>query len=93
MAENRGIFGKKDAGKPSEFRKAADSYTTGWRYAEHAFQYGMSIVLCSLAGYWLDKWLETGNLLLIIGVLFGSVGGFINLLRGLNRKSPKAKDG
>jgi F0F1-type ATP synthase assembly protein I len=54
----------------------------------------MSIVLCSLAGYWLDNWLNTGNWLLIIGVLFGSVGGFINLLRGLNyKKTPKGNDG
>jgi F0F1-type ATP synthase assembly protein I len=94
MAENRGIFGKKDAEKPSEFHKAANQYTSGWRYAEYAFQYGMSIVLCSLAGYWLDNWLNTGNWLLIIGVLFGSVGGFINLLRGLNyKKTPKGNDG
>lgn len=94
MAENKGIFEKKDAEKPSEYRKAADSYTSGWRYAEYAFQYGMSIVLCSLAGYWLDNWLNTGNLLLIVGVLFGSVGGFVNLLRGLNaKKTPKEKDG
>ena len=77
---------KKDAEKPSELKKAAESYTSGWRYAEYAFQYGVSIVLCSLAGYWLDNWLNTGNILLIIGVLFGSVAGFINMLRGLKIK-------
>lgn len=89
MAENKGIFDKKDAGKPSEFKKAADSYSSGWRYAEYAFQYGVSIVLCSLIGYWLDNWLETGNLMLILGVLFGSVGGFVNLLRAVNRTEKK----
>jgi F0F1-type ATP synthase assembly protein I len=43
----------------------------------------MAIVLCALIGYWLDNWLNTGNIIMIIGVIFGSVGGFINLLRAL----------
>lgn len=86
MAENKGIFDKKDAEKPSELRKVANSYTSGWRYAEFAFQYGASIVLCTLGGYWLDNWLETGNIFLIIGVLFGSVAGFVNLMRALTYK-------
>ena len=90
MAENKGIFDKKDAEKPSEFQKVAGSYSSGWRYAEYAFQYGASIVLCALIGYWLDGWLNTGNILFILGVAFGSVGGFINLVRGLS--SSKAKD-
>lgn len=84
MSENNSIFDKKDAEKPSDFQQVAKSYRSGWQYAEYAFQYGMSIVLCSLIGYWLDGWLNTGNTLLIIGVLFGSVGGFVNLLRALN---------
>ncbi|MBE2228938.1 MAG: AtpZ/AtpI family protein [Ignavibacteria bacterium] len=67
-------------------RKVASSYTSGWRYAEYAFQYGVSIVLCTLGGYWLDNWLETGNTFLIIGVLFGSVAGFINLYRAVTYK-------
>lgn len=85
--------GKKDT-KESEFEKVAKSYRLGWVYAEYAFQYGVSIVLCTLIGYWLDNWLNTGNILMIIGVLFGSVGGFFNLLRALNPKKPsKEKDG
>jgi F0F1-type ATP synthase assembly protein I len=88
MAENKGIFDKKDAEKPSEFLKASRNYTSGWRYAEYAFQYGVSIVLCALIGYWLDAWLNTGNILLIAGVLLGSVGGFVNLLRAVNRTNP-----
>ncbi|MCC6866737.1 MAG: AtpZ/AtpI family protein [Ignavibacteria bacterium] len=86
MAENNSIFNKKDAENPSELQKVANSYRSGWQYAEYAFQYGVSIVLCSLAGYWLDKWLNTGNLLLIVGVLIGSVAGFVNLLRAVNYK-------
>ena len=84
MAENS----KNDAEKPSELHKVAKSYRAGWQYAEYAFQYGVSIVLCTLIGYWLDGWLGTGNILLIVGVLFGSVGGFINLYRGVTTKKP-----
>lgn len=91
MKENNGISNEKNAEKPSEMQKIAKSYSSGWRYAEYAFQYGVSIVLCTLGGYWLDNWLNTGNWLLIIGVLFGSIAGFVNLLRGLNYKGPKVK--
>lgn len=70
----------------SDFEKVARSYRSGWFYAEYAFQYGVTIVLCSLAGYWLDSWLNTGNVLLIIFVMFGAVAGFVNLIRGLNIK-------
>lgn len=88
MAQNSGISDKKNAENTSEFQKVSKSYQTGWRYAEYAFQYGVSIVLCTLGGYYLDKWLDTGNIFLIIGVLLGSVGGFINLMRGLMYKKP-----
>ena len=91
MKENNGISDEKNAEKPSEMQKIAKSYSSGWRYAEYAFQYGVSIVLCTLGGYWLDNWLDTRNWLLIIGVLFGSIAGFVNLLRGLNYKGPKVK--
>ena len=84
----------KTESRESEFEKVAKSYRTGWVYAEYAFQYGVAIVLCTLIGYWLDNWLGTGNILMIIGVLFGSVGGFINLLRAVSTKEkPKTKDG
>lgn len=93
MTENKGIFDKKNAENPTEFQKIAKSYSSGWRFAEYAFQYGVTIVLCSLAGYWADNWLNTGNIFLIIGVLFGSVAGFINLLRALNYYDKKKTNG
>lgn len=89
MAENNGISDKKDAENTSEFQKVSKSYRTGWQYAEYAFQYGVSIVLCTLIGYWLDNWLGTGNICLIVGVLLGSVGGFINLYRGVTSSTAK----
>ncbi|MCX7877675.1 MAG: AtpZ/AtpI family protein [Ignavibacteria bacterium] len=77
--------------KPSEFQKITSSYRSGWVYAEYAFQYGLSIVICSLIGYWLDKVFGTNNILLIAGVILGSVGGFINLLRALNSADRQGK--
>jgi F0F1-type ATP synthase assembly protein I len=91
MADDKDSTTKNDKTKPeSEFEKIARSYRTGWYYAEYAFQYGVTIVLCSLCsliGYWLDGWLGTGHILLIIFVMFGAVAGFINLIRGLNIKA------
>lgn len=69
--------------KESELEKAARSYSSGWAYAEYAFQYGVAIIVCSLLGYWLDKWLNTGNVFFISGMIFGAVGGFVILLRSL----------
>ncbi|MCI0448742.1 MAG: AtpZ/AtpI family protein [Chlorobi bacterium] len=89
MAENKDFFDEKNPEKTSEFQKAAKSYRTAWVYAEYAVQYGVAIVLCALIGYWLDNWLNTGNILMIIGVILGSIGGFINLLRALNRSKIK----
>jgi len=80
---------KNDEKKPerkaqSEIEKFAGSYRSGWAYAEYAFQYAMSIVICCLIGYGLDIWLGTGNILMILGVVFGSVFGFLGLLKSLN---------
>jgi F0F1-type ATP synthase assembly protein I len=74
----------KDDNDPSEMQKIAKSYRSGWAYAEYAFQYAMAIVVCSLIGYWLDKVLNTGQVLFIIGVFLGAVAGFIGLLKSLN---------
>jgi F0F1-type ATP synthase assembly protein I len=73
----------KNENKPSELKKVAESYRSGWMYAEYAFQYAMAIVVCTLIGYGLDKWLGTGNVLMICGVVLGSVFGFLGLLRSL----------
>lgn len=68
---------------PSDIKDISKSYRSGWAYAEFAFQYGIAIILCTLIGYWLDNWLGTGNILMIAGVIIGSVAGFIGLLKSL----------
>jgi F0F1-type ATP synthase assembly protein I len=87
---------KNDEKQPSGIKQVAESYRSGWSYAEYAFQYGMAIVVCMLIGYGLDTWLGTGNILMIAGVLVGSVFGFLGLLKALNvikfGKSGKIED-
>ena len=83
---NSGSKSNPQTTKESELEKTAKSFRAGWAYAEYAIQYGLIIVLCTLGGHWLDNWLNTGNILLIIGVFFGSFAGFVYLLRSLNRK-------
>lgn len=81
-----------DKDQPSEMQKIAKSYQSGWAYAEYAFQYAIAIVVCSLAGYWLDKFFNTGNVLLIIGVFAGAVAGFIGMLKSLKVLNFKSKN-
>ena len=83
---NSGSKSNKTINKESELERTAKSFRSGWAYAEYAFQYGVTIVLCALIGYWLDNWLHTKNVLLIIGVFFGSFAGFVYLIKSLNRK-------
>ena len=78
--------------KSSEMQKIAKSYQSGWAYAEYAFQYAIAIVICSLIGYWLDKFFNTGNVLLIIGVFLGAAAGFIGLLKSLKVIDLKKKN-
>jgi F0F1-type ATP synthase assembly protein I len=69
--------------KPSQLQKAASSYRSGWAYAEAPLQYGLTIVVCVLIGYWLDNVFHTGSVLLITGVVIGAFAGFIGLLKSL----------
>lgn len=90
MADDSNSGSKKETKKDSEseLEKVAKSYRIAWVYAEYAFQYGATIVLCMGIGYLLDKWLNTGVVLTILGVFFGATAGFINLLKALNKKTP-----
>jgi F0F1-type ATP synthase assembly protein I len=68
----------------SKIEKVTRSYQKGWAYAEVAIQYGIAIVVCTLIGNWLDGKFNTGNLLMISGLILGAVAGFIGLLKQLN---------
>ena len=68
----------------SEIEKVTRSYQKGWAYAEVAIQYGIAIIVCTLVGSWLDGKFNTGNILMISGLILGAVAGFIGLLKQLN---------
>jgi F0F1-type ATP synthase assembly protein I len=78
--------------KESEMANITRSYQKGWAYSEVALQFGIAIVLCTLVGHWLDGKFETGNILMISGVMIGTVAGFIGLLKQLNVLNTKGKD-
>ena len=40
-----------------------------------------SIVFCFMVGYFLDKWLNTHGILLVIFILLGIVGGAVTVYR------------
>jgi F0F1-type ATP synthase assembly protein I len=80
-----------DPDEEDDSKNITRSYQKGWAYAEIAVQFGVAIVLCTLFGSWLDSKLNTGNVLMITGVIIGSVAGFIGLLKQLNVLNIKNK--
>jgi ATP synthase protein I len=46
---------------------------------------GIAMILCTAIGYgighYLDKWLHTGPVLMIIFLIFGTIAGFMNAYR------------
>ena len=76
---------QKQGKPPADLRIPADNKVSGARQAlRAATDFSAAIFVSGVLGYWLDKWLNTGNILMIIGVVVGSVAGFIGLLKSLN---------
>ncbi len=46
-----------------------------------------SIVSCLLAGWALDRWLGTSPWLIVVGIVLGSVAGFMQFIRLMSRIS------
>ena len=44
-----------------------------------------SILLCFVVGYFLDRWLHTRGIFLVIFILFGIVGGGITVYRQITQ--------
>lgn len=51
------------------------------RYLEAGMQFGLSIIICFLGGWWLDGKTGKTPLFMIIGVIFGAGAGFYQLYR------------
>ena len=46
-----------------------------------------SIVSCLIVGWLLDRWLGTSPWLIVVGIIVGSVAGFMHLIRVMSRIS------
>jgi hypothetical protein len=68
MADDGNSSPKKTQKEEDSELEKWQSYRIAWVYAEYAFQYGATIVLCMGIGYLLIK-LNTGVVLTILGVL------------------------
>ena len=51
------------------------------RYAGLGVQFGVTVVVLALAGYWLDRRVGTLPLFLLLGVFLGFLGATISLVR------------
>lgn len=60
------------------------------RYSEVAFIIPASVVVGLLFGKLLDYWLHT-KWLFLVGVIFGSIVGFVQMIRMLTRKKDGAE--
>ena len=53
--------------------------------ASEASTIGFTVVICFVIGFWLDRWLETGPILSVVGLGLGLVTAFMQLLRMIRR--------
>ena len=68
------------------------SWATAGTYTHLGFTLAASVLLLFFGGYWLDNKIGTTPLLAIAGAFTGAAGGFINLVRSLNRLQKKKQD-
>jgi hypothetical protein len=55
------------------------------RYAGLGIQLAVTLVVCVLAGRWVDEKLGTGGLFTIVAAFLGFGGAMYSMIRGLNR--------
>lgn len=80
--------------EPEEQSKGSSwvqSYAQSGQYVGAGIQMALSTFLCLLGGNWLDRYLGTSPLLLILGTFVGAISGFINFYRILTSTQSKTK--
>ena len=55
-------------------------------YGSLGIEMAAAVLIGTFMGYWIDKWLGTQPLILIIGFIFGAAAGFRNLFRFIARE-------
>lgn len=51
-----------------------------------------TVVVCGAVGWWIDSMMQTLPVGLMVGVVFGSIVGFVQFLRTVQRLSRRDKD-
>ena len=64
-------------------RKRAGAYSEIGTYASLGIQFAVTVLLFLAGGWWLDGYLATTPLFLLLGALLGAGGGFYKLYRTL----------
>ena len=52
-------------------------------------QLAVSILVCTFGGFWLDRWLDSSPLLLIVGAFLGVGAGMWHAVREVDRVLPR----
>ncbi len=53
----------------------------------------LEMVLPALIGHWLDQWLGTGMVLVVVGAAAGMIAGMVHLVRIANAEGKTSSDG
>ena len=74
---------------------APDEEQSSWKALAELSTVGITLVLSTViglvGGYYADRWLGTSPWLLLIGLLFGIVAGFVSLFRSVKAAERKMK--
>lgn len=62
------------------------------RYSTIGLEMGLAVAVGVGIGYYIDKWLGTRPLFLIVFLVFGVIAGFRSLYRALKRMEREDKD-
>ncbi len=75
--------------------KRIGAYSEIGAYASLGIQFAVTVLFFLAGGWWLDDYLATTPLFLLLGTLFGAGGGFYKLYRTLMNldKRRKREDG
>ncbi len=60
-------------------------------YLDLGLRFAAAATLFGLLGYWVDGKLHTTPMFLIIGVMLGAAGGFVNIYRTVTRLTEEEK--
>ena len=71
---------------------ARDEFQKGLSFGVRiGVELAVTIMVGALLGYGLDRWLTTRPWLMLVGMLLGTIAGFRNLYRVLNRQEENSK--